>query len=44
MSATYTKLQVKPVWKLKKILSNIECYGELFSVVTPHNTALHRYK
>ena len=27
--------QVKPVWKLKKILFNIECYKELFSGITP---------
>ena len=35
MSVTYIKLQVKPVWKLKKILFNIECYGEFFSGITP---------
>jgi hypothetical protein len=31
----YIKLQVKPVLKLKKILFNIECYGRLFSDITP---------
>ena len=30
MSVTYIKLQVNPVCKLKKILFNIECYGEYF--------------
>ena len=30
MSVTYIKLQVNPVCKLKKILFNIECYGEFF--------------
>ena len=37
MSVTYIKLQVKPVWKLKKILFNIEYHGhgELFSGIAP---------
>jgi hypothetical protein len=35
MSITYIKLQVKPVWKPKKIVYNIECYGELFSSIAP---------
>jgi hypothetical protein len=35
MSVTYIKLQVNPVCKLKKILFNIECYGEFFSSITP---------
>jgi hypothetical protein len=38
MSVTYKmyiKLQVKPVWNLKKILFNIEYYGEFFSGITP---------
>jgi hypothetical protein len=35
MSVAYIKLQVKPVLKLKTILFNIECYGGLFSGITP---------
>jgi hypothetical protein len=35
MSVTYINLQVKPVWKLKKILFNIEYHGELFSGIAP---------
>ena len=37
MSVTYIKLQVKPVWKLKKILFNIECYGEFISGIIPRD-------
>ena len=36
MRVTYIKLKAKPVWKLKTILFNIECYVEFFSGITPN--------
>ena len=33
---------MKPVWKLKKIVFNIECYGEFFSDITPKLTISNR--
>jgi len=46
MSVTYIKLQVKPVYKLKKILFNIECYRGLFSGFTLkdiYHSNMHQY-
>jgi hypothetical protein len=37
MSVVYIKLQVKPILKLKIILFNMGCYGELFSGMYPSN-------
>ena len=40
MSITKIKLKVNHVWNLKKIIFNIEGYGELFSGITPNEIYL----
>ena len=37
----YINLQVKPVWKLKNILFNIEYFGEFFCYITPTTLILN---